>query len=179
MCYLYRHDYPYPLFEGAFSYNNEIYHIKTNNNYHLYKRHNDPHLPQHWPMVIYRDSDLFDDDDNNINETLTPTPILNNPILVDSPSFTTSPLLSSRDLNRSHYFKNDVMCAMEELNYNQKLTGVRPHSPPPNIFNNTLDQYRDGTESTTPDVLWNKKRSYQKRDAPISTGCPNSRRSRL
>ncbi|CAO3618910.1 unnamed protein product [Cunninghamella echinulata] len=127
-------------------------------------------------MVIYRDSDLFDDDDNNTNDILTPTPILNNPILVDSPSFATSPLLSSRDLNQSHYFKNDVMCAMEELNYNQKLTGVRPHNPPPNIFNSTLDQYRDGTESTTPDVLWNKKRNYQKRDAPISTGCPNSRR---
>lgn len=59
-----RHDYPYPLFEGAFSYGNDIYHIRTKTNYHLYKRHDDPHLLDHWPMVIYRDSDIHNSQDD-------------------------------------------------------------------------------------------------------------------
>ncbi|KAI8090415.1 Metallo-peptidase family M12-domain-containing protein [Thamnidium elegans] len=45
----------YPIFEGAFTIDSDIYHIKTTPNYHLSKRLDDPMSGGH--MVIYRDSD--------------------------------------------------------------------------------------------------------------------------
>ncbi|KAI9354745.1 hypothetical protein BD770DRAFT_428850 [Pilaira anomala] len=45
----------YPVFEGAFTVNSDIYHIKTTPNYRLSKRSDDPVTSGN--MVIYRDSD--------------------------------------------------------------------------------------------------------------------------
>ncbi|KAI8086601.1 Metallo-peptidase family M12-domain-containing protein, partial [Halteromyces radiatus] len=110
-----QHDYPYPLFEGAFSYQGDIYHIKTNNNYHLYKRNDDPYLPEHWPMVIYRDSDIHDDDSPS-SSSLSPIMLSSN-IPFDNYLSQTSSSLSSRKLHGNHsrhgnwssYFYNDVI----------------------------------------------------------------------
>ena len=49
----------YPVFEGTFTMNGEMYHIKTISNYKLSKRQDDAELtnPDNAHMVIYRDSD--------------------------------------------------------------------------------------------------------------------------
>lgn len=58
-----KHDLDHPLFEGAFSLNNDIYHIKLKENYHLTKRADDADLTiddhSNVHMVIYRDSDTM------------------------------------------------------------------------------------------------------------------------
>ncbi|KAI7902272.1 Metallo-peptidase family M12-domain-containing protein [Cokeromyces recurvatus] len=46
----------YPIFEGAFMFDSDIYHIKTSKNYHLSKRTDDPEVNT-TKMIIYRDSD--------------------------------------------------------------------------------------------------------------------------
>lgn len=58
-----RHDLAYPIFEGAFSVNEETYHVKTSSSYKRVKRSDDVDLhhgydtTNHVRMVIYRDSD--------------------------------------------------------------------------------------------------------------------------
>ncbi|KAI8977943.1 Metallo-peptidase family M12-domain-containing protein [Pilobolus umbonatus] len=46
-----------PLFEGSFFANDDLYHIKTTQNFQLFKRHDDPIPSMTTPMIIYRDSD--------------------------------------------------------------------------------------------------------------------------
>ncbi|CAO3589537.1 unnamed protein product [Absidia cylindrospora] len=220
-----QHDHPYPLFEGAFSYQGEIYHITTKTNYHLYKRHDDPHLPDHWPLVIYRDSDIHDDEDDDIDRipysSLPPLAHDPNPPYNSNQRLSSLQVLSSRSLpqrgnmrhqsNRSSHTHDDIMCAMEELTYNRKLTGTLPfghlkhnqtRSQDSNETDDDGDDDRDNDDSNQvkdsddtngddeqpnqpsqiPEVLWNKKKrsliteSLRKRDAPISQGCPNSRK---
>lgn len=45
----------FPVFEGAFTVDSDVYHIKTTPNYHISKRNDDPITGG--DMVIYRDSD--------------------------------------------------------------------------------------------------------------------------
>lgn len=88
----------YPIFEGAFATDSDIYHIKTTSNYHLSKRHDDPLMTTtHTNMVIYRDSDQ---------------------VAVDQQQL---PTLDKRGGKRSS--SSDIMCAMEELAYNRRTTG--------------------------------------------------------
>lgn len=54
-----RHDLDHPLFEGAFSLNGDIYHIKLTENYHLTKRADDVEFTEDAHMIIYRDSDTI------------------------------------------------------------------------------------------------------------------------
>ncbi|RUS24194.1 hypothetical protein BC938DRAFT_473965, partial [Jimgerdemannia flammicorona] len=59
-------DSSHPVFEGAFSHNQDIYHIKTVHTFRLTRRSDDPdpfHLDRkspHTSMFIYRDSDQLD-----------------------------------------------------------------------------------------------------------------------
>ncbi|ORX48505.1 hypothetical protein DM01DRAFT_1309533 [Hesseltinella vesiculosa] len=165
------HNHPFPLFEGSFSYDGDLYHIKSSTNYHLSKRHDDPLLHHDPPLLIYRDSDLFDDTIlDNLGtypssllspRSLSPlSPSTNGSNSTSQPSNNTaSPALN----NTSH-----IMCAMEELKYNQKLTGFTPpphHAKPPPPAS-TADPLA---------VLWNK-RSLQRRDASTVQGCPSTRK---
>ena len=75
----------------------DIYHIKTTNNFHLSKRHDDPLPSSDAPMVIYRDSDI-----------------------------------EQRSNSLEARSEDDFMCAMEEMQFNQKLTGIRNSSLAPN-----------------------------------------------
>ncbi|KAI8982146.1 Metallo-peptidase family M12B Reprolysin-like-domain-containing protein [Mycotypha africana] len=70
-----KHDLDYPLFEGAFSINGDIHHIKLRNNYHLTKRSDDADLStegaqQH--LVIYRDSDTVTKENKYYNRSIIP-----------------------------------------------------------------------------------------------------------
>ncbi|CAJ0646015.1 1515_t:CDS:10 [Entrophospora sp. SA101] len=62
-----------PIFEGAFSYNNDIYHIKTIENFKITRFRDDPAIPnlsarhinhRYATMVIFRDSDIKNSDHN-------------------------------------------------------------------------------------------------------------------
>ncbi|KAG2217555.1 hypothetical protein INT45_006722, partial [Circinella minor] len=63
----------YPVFEGTFTMNGDMYHIKTTSNYKLSKRQDDAVLnsQDNSHMVIYRDSDttLVSPQDNNHDDT--------------------------------------------------------------------------------------------------------------
>ncbi|KAI8141972.1 Metallo-peptidase family M12-domain-containing protein [Fennellomyces sp. T-0311] len=55
-----KHDLDYPVFEGAFTTHNDIYHVKATESYHRTKRSDDAQLEAHHlgsRMVIYRSSD--------------------------------------------------------------------------------------------------------------------------
>ncbi|KAI7858760.1 Metallo-peptidase family M12-domain-containing protein, partial [Circinella umbellata] len=134
------HSYPHPLFEGAFMLGSDIYHIKTTTNFHLSKRTDDP-LPSNnnSPMVIYRDSDIEQQQPNEKHHLIS----------------------------RAPQTKDDFMCAMEEMQFNQKLTGMRntssssTTSQPPSI----IDDHYGGSTS----------HSLTKRFNP-SSGCPSTRK---
>ena len=76
----------------------DIYHIKTTTNFHLSKRADDPSPSNNnSPMIIYRDSDIEQQLPNEKHHLLS----------------------------RAPQTKDDFMCAMEEMQFNQKLTGIR------------------------------------------------------
>jgi hypothetical protein len=135
-------------------------------------------------MVIYRDSDIHSSqDDLGFDQMMAPS---STNLLARS--------LHKGGLSHNHsssapYNHNDIMCAMEELSYNRKLTGALPFGrsqanrtrSPDDDDDSNDDDDDDGSAnqpSEIPQVLWNKKRSLSKRDAPISQGCPNSRKSK-
>lgn len=97
--YACRHDIP--IFEGAFLLDNDIYHIKTIANFQLSKRNDDP-LP---PLPV----------SNNAASFLSSTP---SPMVI----YRDSDIRKRRDPEPD---TNDFICAMEEMVYNQKMTGVR------------------------------------------------------
>ncbi|KAG0180247.1 hypothetical protein DFQ29_000981 [Apophysomyces sp. BC1021] len=131
------HTYHYPLFEGVFLYSGDIYHIQTRSNFRLSKRQDDPLPESGGPMVIYRDSDI-----------------------------TKTPEETSHRQRRSFHRQgfSDDMCAMEELSYNRKLTGLQRTSPD--------DQFYWEPEQR----IGNKTDSLIRRSTPTQ-GCPTARKT--
>ncbi|KAI9246490.1 Metallo-peptidase family M12-domain-containing protein [Phascolomyces articulosus] len=143
------HTYPYPLFEGAFMLGSDIYHIKTTTNFHLSKRNDDP-FPSNTnsPMVIYRDSDIQQKQKNR------------------------------HLVSRAPEHDDDFMCAMEEMQFNQKLTGIRNSSSTPSPGSAPLGTALDGMTG----VLGDKNQHHassthhlEKRFSSLS-GCPSTRK---
>lgn len=129
------------IFEGTFTYNSDLYHIKTTPNYDLSKRTDDPFSVSDSHMVIYRDSDQ----------------------LYDSQQ-----ILDKRGTKKRS--PNDIMCAMEEMAYNRKMTGS--HAAP----------ISDNTSSTSSfSSLWEKRSSLlDVAYSPMTNslqGCPTARKS--
>ncbi|KAI8885638.1 hypothetical protein K501DRAFT_270575 [Backusella circina FSU 941] len=118
------HLYPFPVFEGAFTLNSEIYHVKTRRNFKLSKRNDDPEPSDLSPMVIYKDSDQY------------------------------HPTMEKRDHNNHSV----IMCAMEELAYNRRMTGY--HTTNQSAFA-SLWERRDSLTPVSPTAL---------------QGCPTSRK---
>lgn len=87
-----------PIFEGAFLLNNDIHHIKTTANFHLTRRNDDP-LPLSTTFV-------------NTSASSTSRMVI----------YRDSDIQKRRDPEPE---KNDFFCAMEEMTYNQKMTGIR------------------------------------------------------
>jgi hypothetical protein len=136
----------YPIFEGAFTLNSDIYHIKTTPNYHMSKRHDDPttRMNDHSKIVIYRDSDQVLDHQQQD--------------------------LFSLGKRRNRRSPDDIMCAMEELAYNRKMTGS--HAAP--ISNTT-----SSNSSSSFSSLWEKRSMLDVTYSPITNsmqGCPTARK---
>ncbi|RUS14040.1 hypothetical protein BC937DRAFT_94436 [Endogone sp. FLAS-F59071] len=111
-----RHDYsadsPHPVFEGGFSYNRDIYHIKTTHTFRLTKRTGDPDPSHpellsnpHTSMVIFRDSD-------QIQPSLDPS----DSILPHSLNPRGSPDLDFHFLSTPE--PADAACGADELHFN-------------------------------------------------------------
>ncbi|KAI9488177.1 Metallo-peptidase family M12-domain-containing protein [Zychaea mexicana] len=135
------HPYPYPLFEGAFMLASDIYHIKTTTNFHLSKRDDDPIPSSHAPMVIYRDSDM------------------------QQPSSIRDGQLIARSSDDDDA---DFMCSMEEMQFNQKLTGMRNTSSVSPLHANIFSLKNNNNDNNNP-------HHFTKRFNPLS-GCPSTRK---
>ncbi|KAJ8659821.1 hypothetical protein O0I10_004414 [Lichtheimia ornata] len=141
---LHEYDDTQLVFEGAFMVDSDIYHIRTNTNFRLTRRNDDPIASSSAAMIIYRDSD------NAID-----------------PSSSSSSLFDKRAKPfRKHgnnsSSSNDFMCAMEDMEFNQLLTGIR-HS------NNSLSS----ATPIDPDHMMMKRAMSM---TPNTNGCPSTRR---
>ncbi|EPB87514.1 hypothetical protein HMPREF1544_05708 [Mucor circinelloides 1006PhL] len=134
-----------PIFEGAFTVDSDIYHIKTAANYHLTKRSDDPvSMSQHSRMIIYRDSDQLMVEDQE----------------------------KSGLLEKRHGKKDDIMCAMEELAYNRRMTGSHAAPTASNTSNNAFSN------------LWEKRdidvfsavAAPSSSPSAVTQGCPTARK---
>lgn len=118
----------------------DIYHIKSNTNFRLTRRHDDPIASSNPAMIIYRDSDNVIDPSSSI--TLD---------------------------KRKKYFRkgnsSDFMCAMEDMEFNQLLTGIRHHN------NNNSNSIPSATPMD-PDHMMKRAMSM----TPNTNGCPSTRR---
>ncbi|KAI8393566.1 Metallo-peptidase family M12-domain-containing protein [Radiomyces spectabilis] len=143
-----RHDIQseHPLFEGAFAVNSDVYHIKTQSNFRLRKRNDDPYPNSDDAMVIYRDSDTI------------------------AAPFHSVPFMHRFD---TRDVKDDITCGMEDLTYNQELTGLRRGN-------------RNSTTVSVPPLMDNSSSNYgivpldhvnllTKRNTPLQ-GCPTARK---
>jgi hypothetical protein len=141
----------FPIFEGAFSIDSDIYHIKTTTNYHLSKRSDDPTAPP-THMIIYRDSDQWDDDLH---------------------------MISKRDHHHKSGF-SDIMCAMEELAYNRRMAGS--HAAPLSHSNSTFDslwEKREDPAYRMLNILSNAASPTFSSSSTSTQGCPTARKSNL
>ncbi|KAI8975115.1 Metallo-peptidase family M12-domain-containing protein [Mycotypha africana] len=169
------------LFEGAFQLDSDIYHIKTSSTYKLAKRIDDPETDQHtygsqtMHMVIYRDSDL-------VHEYTSDSLFRKRESVTDKKDTTTG--IQSNDTikaNDSNDAVNDlVMCAMEELAYNRRMTGTYPMNPnTPSSGNSSVTEFSN---------LWEKRDFLSMSTTPgsgssptfstttFTNGCPTARK---
>ncbi|KAI8636685.1 Metallo-peptidase family M12-domain-containing protein [Parasitella parasitica] len=140
-----------PIFEGAFTMDSDIYHIKTTPNYHLTKRSDDPVSTNRYAkMIIYRDSDQLIEDEQE----------------------------ESGLLEKRYRHKDDIMCAMEELAYNRRMTGSHAAPTTVNATNTTSESnaFSNLWEKRDMDVFSTSLVPTSSPSPPVIQGCPTARK---